>query len=82
MGWSVICDCGISWSYSLIFDRFITWILSSGGIASSVVQTGNCYIHLIGKLLRNNVSTSMQFSLLMLLLLLLFMGLFLLSWWL
>ena len=41
MGWSVICDGGISLSYSLIFYKFITWLLSSGGIASSVVQTGN-----------------------------------------
>ena len=42
MGWSAVCDCGISWSYSLtylvpvldlilFFVSFLAWQSSSGG---------------------------------------------------
>ena len=47
MGWSIVCDCGISWSYSLIFFYFFfergNNILAVLLVYISVILRGNLW---------------------------------------
>ena len=47
VGWSAVCDCGNSWSYSLTFCRVMTNCDTKGNIFLSYSHTYNRFFFLI-----------------------------------